>query len=145
VPAVRGIRGYAFASHLFLPLDQAEPAQRDPRAIAEISRRRGPNLAPSAFMMEQTQTGHRATVTIPNSLGLHLRPASQLVKIASKYEKCDVFLTKDGQSINAKSIMGVIMLAAEQGSELILEANGEGSEEAIRELVALIESGFGET
>ena len=95
--------------------------------------------------VEQTHSGHRARVCIQNSLGLHLRPASQLVKIASQFESCEVFLSKDGQTINAKSIMGVIMLAAEQGSELIIEARGEQSESAVNALIQLIESGFGET
>lgn len=84
------------------------------------------------------------TVKITNSLGLHLRPASQLVKNASQFEDCEIVLTKDGQTVNAKSIMGVIMLAAEQGSELSIEATGERAEEAIESLTTLFESGFGE-
>ena len=95
--------------------------------------------------MEMTDSGHRATVTIKNSLGLHLRPASQLVKLASQYAGCEILLSKDGQSINAKSIMGVIMLAAEQGSELVVEARGGRSEEAVAALVQIIENGFGES
>jgi phosphocarrier protein HPr len=99
----------------------------------------------NAINMEMTQSGHRATVTIKNSLGLHLRPASQLVKLASQYGKCEVLLTKDGQTINAKSIMGVIMLAAEQGSQIVIEAQGEGAEEAVAALYQIIENGFGES
>jgi phosphocarrier protein len=95
-------------------------------------------------MMEQTTTGHRAKVKIPNTLGLHLRPASQLVKVAAQYASCDISLEKDGQLINAKSIMGVIMLAAEQGSEITIEASGEDSEAAVAALVGIIEDGFGE-
>jgi phosphocarrier protein HPr len=94
--------------------------------------------------IDATAKGHRAEVTIKNGLGLHLRPASQLVKIASKFDKCEIFLKKDGQSVNAKSIMGVIMLAAEQGSQLVIEALGDGSEDAVKALVELIEAGFGE-
>ena len=86
----------------------------------------------------------RITVRIKNKLGLHLRPASQLVKIASKYDDCDIQICKDGQQINAKSIMGVIMLAAEQGSELLIEAKGESAAEVLSNLEQLIESGFGE-
>ncbi len=67
--------------------------------------------------VQNTDKGHSANVVICNGLGLHLRPASQLVKLASKYEGCEITLTKNGQTINAKSIMGVIMLAAEQGSD----------------------------
>ena len=99
----------------------------------------------NAMNMEMTQSGYRATVTIKNSLGLHLRPASQLVKLASQYGKCEVMLSKDSQTINAKSIMGVIMLAAEQGSELVVEAHGEGADEAVAAIVLIIENGFGES
>lgn len=95
--------------------------------------------------VEATSVGHRARVSIVNSLGLHLRPASQLVKLAGQFPACEITLSKDGQTINAKSIMGVIMLAAEQGSELIIEANGEDSESAVSALVQLIQSGFGES
>jgi phosphocarrier protein HPr len=95
--------------------------------------------------VEATKTGHRAWVRIKNSLGLHLRPASQMVKLANQFVDCEVTLGKDGQSINAKSIMGVIMLAAEQGSELIVEAHGERSEEAVGAIVQMIEDGFGES
>lgn len=84
------------------------------------------------------------TVTIPNKLGLHLRPASQLVKLASKFEDCEIQISKDGEKVNAKSIMGVIMLAAEQGSELILEAVGASRTVALAELAEMISSGFGE-
>ena len=94
--------------------------------------------------MEETETGHRAWVTINNSLGLHLRPAALLVKLASGFGECEILLIKDGQMVNAKSIMGVIMLAAEQGSELVVEARGERSVEAVAALIELIEHGFGE-
>jgi phosphocarrier protein len=94
--------------------------------------------------LEATQRGHRATVTIKNSLGLHLRPASQLVKLASQFDDCEISLSKDGQTINAKSIMGVIMLAAEQGSELLIEAIGQGSDGAVEALFGMIDGGFGE-
>lgn len=99
----------------------------------------------SSAKLEMTQTGHRANVTIKNSLGLHLRPASQLVKLASQFDRCEIMLGKDGQVVNAKSIMGVIMLAAEQGSELLVEARGDGSEDAVSALVQLIDNGFGES
>ncbi len=95
--------------------------------------------------VETTDSGHRATVAIKNTLGLHLRPASQLVKLASSHPRCEIYLSKDGQTINAKSIMGVIMLAAEQGSQLVVEAFGEQSAEAVSALVDLIDSGFGES
>ncbi|MBI3737283.1 HPr family phosphocarrier protein [Candidatus Sumerlaeota bacterium] len=98
----------------------------------------------SADKTKQNAEAHRATVKIRNRLGLHLRPASRLVKTASQFTECEISLSKDGQQVNAKSIMGVIMLAAEQGSELTLEATGKTAAEAIAELTQLIESGFGE-
>ena len=83
-------------------------------------------------------------VRIVNNLGLHLRPASQLVKVASQFEDCQIAILKDGQRINAKSIMGVIMLAAEQGSELIIEATGVSAVRALEHMEELISNGFGE-
>lgn len=91
------------------------------------------------------QSEHRAKVTIKNSLGLHLRPASQLVKLASQFDGCEIQLQKDGQIINAKSIMGVIMLAAEQGSELVVIACGDRCEDAVRAIVEIVDNGFGES
>lgn len=89
-------------------------------------------------------TDDTVTVTIPNKLGLHLRPASQLVKLASKFEDCEIQISKEGEKVNAKSIMGVIMLAAEQGSILIIEAVGTSRTAALAELAEMISSGFGE-
>ena len=81
--------------------------------------------------------------TVVNKLGLHARPSAMLVTAASRFE-AQVFLTKDGLRVNAKSIMGVMMLAAEQGSELIVEVDGADEESALAELLQVIESGFGE-
>ena len=78
-----------------------------------------------------------------NRLGLHIRPAAQFTKIASKY-RADVFLIRDGMRVNAKSIMGVMMLAAGQGAKLMLECHGDDEEQVCNELVALIENKFGE-
>ena len=80
-------------------------------------------------------------IRIKNSEGLHARPASEFVKIASKY-KSDVFLSKDGREINGKSIMGVMMLAAEKGSELVIKINGIDEVEAMEALVKLINNNF---
>ena len=66
-----------------------------------------------------------------------------LVTAASRYES-QVFLTKDGLRVNAKSIMGVMMLAAEQGAEVIVEVDGVDEEPALEEILKVIESGFGE-
>jgi len=80
---------------------------------------------------------------INNRHGLHARPAAQLVKIASRY-KCDIRLSKEEMEINAKSIMGVMMLAAEVGSEITVRAEGEDEEQAVEALGDLIENSFGE-
>jgi phosphocarrier protein HPr len=82
-------------------------------------------------------------VTLLNRLGLHIRPAAQFTKIASKYE-AEVFLSRDDMRVNAKSIMGVMMLAAGQGARLTLECIGKDEELVCQELVALIENKFGE-
>lgn len=82
-------------------------------------------------------------ITLLNRLGLHIRPAAQFTKIASKY-KADVFLVRDNMRINAKSIMGVMMLAAGQGSKLVIECTGDDEEQVCNELVQLVENKFGE-
>lgn len=82
-------------------------------------------------------------VTIKNRAGLHTRPAAALVKLAAKY-KSDFFIDKDGFEINAKSIIGVMTLAADQGSKLLLRFSGEDEEEACKAIAELFESGFGE-
>lgn len=80
-------------------------------------------------------------VTLLNRLGLHIRPAAQLTKIAAKY-KADVYLLKDGMRVNGKSIMGVMMLAAARGSTLVLEAIGDDEEQLVEDLVKLFENKF---
>ncbi|HRP08136.1 MAG TPA: HPr family phosphocarrier protein [Gemmatimonadales bacterium] len=83
------------------------------------------------------------TVTISNPLGLHARPAAQFVKLAARYQ-CLVELGRDGTMVNGKSIMGVMMLAAEQGAMVLIRADGDDENEAVEALAALIEAGFGE-
>jgi len=83
------------------------------------------------------------TVKIINNAGLHTRPAATIVKIASKY-KCEFFLNKDGYHINGKSIIGVMTLAAEIGSELKLTFEGPDEQQACEEIVAYFERGFDE-
>jgi phosphocarrier protein HPr len=75
---------------------------------------------------------------ITNSLGLHARPASLFVKTAAQFES-DIRIEKDGVEVNGKSIMGVMMLAAEQGSTVIIKADGKDEKEAIEALMQLIE------
>jgi len=82
-------------------------------------------------------------VTIVNPLGLHARPAAQFVKQAGAFG-CHIEVVKDGTPINGKSIMGVMMLAAECGSTLVLRADGKDEGAAIEALAALVASGFGE-
>ena len=84
-----------------------------------------------------------ATVPIVNSLGLHARPAAEFVKTSARF-KCSVIVRKDALEVNGKSIMGMMMLAAERGSELFIRADGEDAEEALAALVALIAAGFNE-
>ena len=82
-------------------------------------------------------------VVIKNRTGLHTRPAATLVKTASKF-KADFFIYKDGMEINGKSIIGVMTLAAEQGSALTLRFVGEDEAAAAEEIIALFERGFDE-
>ena len=82
-------------------------------------------------------------VKIINKAGLHTRPAATIVKLASKY-KCEFTIAKDGISINGKSIIGVMTLAAEMGSEIILTFDGEDEKEAAEEIVSYFQKGFDE-
>lgn len=83
-------------------------------------------------------------VEILNPLGFHARPAAEFVRLAGSFQ-CDLWLEKDGVEVNAKSIMGVLMLAAEMGSQLMIRGNGDDAEEALAALAELIASGFEET
>jgi phosphocarrier protein len=82
-------------------------------------------------------------VEIVNKLGLHARPSARLTQLASRFNS-KVFLSRNGRRVNAKSIMGVMMLAAARGSTITLETEGEDEQEAIDALANLISSGFGE-
>jgi phosphocarrier protein HPr len=83
------------------------------------------------------------TLTILNRKGLHTRPAATLVKTAARFQS-DLFITKDGFEINGKSIIGVMTLAAEQGSTLTIRLNGPDEEEAAAAIQALFERKFDE-
>ena len=83
------------------------------------------------------------TIKIVNNAGLHTRPAATIVKLASKY-KCEFFISKDGLNINGKSIIGVMTLAAEIGSELLLTFDGEDEKEASEEISDYFNRGFDE-
>ena len=82
-------------------------------------------------------------VTIVNKLGLHARAAAKFVTLASAYG-ADIRLARDGREVNAKSIMGVMMLAAAKGTEVRIEARGKDAEEAVAALAALVAERFGE-
>lgn len=81
------------------------------------------------------------TVRIANKLGLHARPSAKVVQTATKF-KSEITLEKDGLEVNGKSIMGVMMLAAEMGSEVKIVAKGADEEEALKELAEVIGSKF---
>jgi phosphocarrier protein len=87
---------------------------------------------------------HERPVTIVNRLGLHARAAAKLVTTASSFSS-EVELSKNGRTVNGKSIMGVMMLAASRGTELILITNGSDEIDAADTLEALIADRFGET
>lgn len=97
----------------------------------------------SAATPKKKGPSHSRDVVVRNKQGIHARPSSQFVKLASRFA-CDVFIEKDGELINGKSIMGLLMLAAGPGSRLRLICEGEGAQTALDELVALVDSGFGE-
>ncbi len=82
-------------------------------------------------------------VEIINKLGLHARASAKLTKLASQF-KCEVWATRNGRRVNAKSIMGVMTLAANKGSRVELETSGEDEEHAMEALVALVQDYFGE-
>jgi phosphocarrier protein HPr len=84
------------------------------------------------------------TVQIVNKNGLHARPAAEIVKLAAKYQS-EIVVARDDLEVNGKSIMGVMMLAAECGSTLILRAHGPDADQALDELAKLIGNKFGES
>ncbi|MEI8234353.1 MAG: HPr family phosphocarrier protein [Verrucomicrobiota bacterium] len=81
--------------------------------------------------------------TILNRLGLHARPSAMFVKAANRF-KAEVWVEKDGEQVNGKSIMGLMMLAAGQGSKLLVSCEGSDAEKAIAEIEALIQRRFDE-
>ena len=82
--------------------------------------------------------------TIVNPRGLHARPAAQFVRLASSFAS-DILVSKDGLDVNGKSIMGVMMLAAECGSAIRIRASGDDAERALDALCTLVSDGFGES
>ena len=93
--------------------------------------------------IEPSERTDTRSVLIPNLLGLHARPAAEIVKLASRFDS-EIILAKGDLEVNGKSIMGVMMLAAECGALLQISASGTDSQLAVEALAALVESGFGE-
>ncbi|HEX5127656.1 MAG TPA: HPr family phosphocarrier protein [Rhodocyclaceae bacterium] len=85
----------------------------------------------------------RAETEIANRLGLHARPSAKLTQLATQF-RSDIWLERQGRRVNAKSIMGVMMLAAAQGTRLTVETDGDDAEEALQAIITLITSRFGE-
>ena len=83
------------------------------------------------------------TVQILNKNGLHARPAAEIVKLAAKY-RSEITISRDGTEVNGKSIMGVMMLAAECGASVVLKADGADAEQAVDAIATLIANKFGE-
>src|ERR1017187_1102912 len=82
-------------------------------------------------------------LTVVNKLGIHARPAAMFVKTASRFA-CDIFVEKDGEKVNGKSIMGLMMLAAGPGSKLTVHAQGQDASQALSALELLIKDKFNE-
>ena len=85
----------------------------------------------------------RSTVTISNKLGLHARASAKLTQLAGSFT-CEVWISREGRRVNAKSIMGVMMLAAAKGCTVTLETDGTDADQALSALQALINNRFGE-
>ena len=82
-------------------------------------------------------------LVVLNKLGIHARPAAMFVRVSSRFE-CDVFVEKDGERVNGKSIMGLMMLAAGPGCKIVVIAEGNDSSQAIGDLEALLQRKFDE-
>jgi phosphocarrier protein len=85
----------------------------------------------------------KSSITISNKLGLHARASAKLTKLAGGF-RCDVHMSRNGRRVNAKSIMGVMMLAAGAGTEIEIETDGDDEQVAMQALRALIDDKFGE-
>jgi phosphocarrier protein len=92
--------------------------------------------------MNETET-LEAVETVVNRAGMHARPAAALVQLAGSFQS-EIHVEKDGLRVNGKSIMGVLMLAAEQGSKLRFTASGPDAEDALKALTGLVRKGFEE-
>lgn len=84
---------------------------------------------------------HQAVFTVVNDKGLHMRPSTELVRCASRFD-AEIFLTYRGKTVEAKSILGILLLAAEKGAKIVVLADGVDAEGAVRAIVELAELGF---
>lgn len=94
-------------------------------------------------MTNNATTGEERTVQIRNKFGLHARPAAEFVKTASRFN-AEVMVRKQDLEVNGKSIMGMMMLAAECGAEIVIRASGDDAKNAVEELATLVNNRFGE-
>jgi phosphocarrier protein len=94
-------------------------------------------------MVSVDEQEHVRDVTVANVYGLHARPAAEFVKLAGTFDS-EILVSKDGLEVNGKSIMGVMMLAAEKGSTIQIRARGADARKAVEALVRLVADGFGE-
>jgi phosphocarrier protein len=97
----------------------------------------------SGRKLEEAETVLMKELLIVNKLGIHARPAALFVKTANRF-KCNIFVEKDGEKVNGKSIMGLMMLAAGPGSRLKVHAEGNDASDALTEIEALIAAKFNE-
>jgi len=94
-------------------------------------------------MTNSAPVSHEHTLHIRNKYGLHARPAAEFVKLANQFQ-ADVWVRKQELEVNGKSIMGMMMLAAECGAEITIRASGEDAKDAVHQLVGLVNNKFGE-
>ncbi len=94
--------------------------------------------------VSSSEAGVSREITILKKQGVHARPSAMFVKLAGRFQ-CDVFIEKDGEKVNGKSIMGLLMLAAGPGSRMRLHCQGTDAEAALTELCAWVENRFGES
>jgi len=95
--------------------------------------------------MEETHEASAREFTVQNRMGIHTRPAAQIVRLANRYPDVEITVSKDDESVNGKSIMGLMMLAAGLGSKLCFSAKGKDSAALLTEMEALFARKFDES
>jgi phosphocarrier protein len=113
------------------------------RARKRVARKASCQWAAPHLKINQDLDMPQATTTISNKLGLHARASAKLTKLAGSFP-CEVWIAKGERRVNAKSIMGVMMLAAGIGSEVVIDTDGDQAQEALDAILALIADKFGE-